>query len=432
MANRSTIDKLRADAHALFNAGVAAADPQVVTAQALEDARSQLEASEAIHIVAGGKAALAMMQAALDVVPTERIVRAVAVTNAENLKDGHTPGGVEAHAGGHPVPDAGGEAGARAIEDAVRAAKRGDLVICLISGGASALLPAPVEGVTLADKIAATEALLRSGADIHAMNIVRTALSRLKGGGLARAATPADVLGLLLSDVPGDDPATIGSGPTVPVARDPRAALAIIEHHDLVEQMPAAVMGYLRDQADLRADDDGFGRVENRVIGSNAISVEAVRRVAAGLGYWPITAADWLDGDVGEACARLLATAGRQSDRPVAVIAGGETTVRVTGDGKGGRNQEMALRFALGAQDSVIDAPWVMLSGGTDGRDGPTDAAGGLVDPQTLDRLSAAGVDLVDHLERNDAYHALAASGDLLMTGATGTNVADLQIVLLG
>lgn len=431
MANTSMIDKLRADAHALFNAGVAAADPQAVTAQALEDARPQIEASDAIHIVAGGKAALAMMQAALDVVPIERIVRAIAVTNAENLQDGAAPGGVEAHAGGHPVPDAGGEAGARAIEDAVRAAKRGDLVICLISGGASALLPAPVEGVTLSDKIAATEALLRSGADIHAMNIVRTALSRLKGGGLARAAAPADVLGLLLSDVPGDDPATIGSGPTVPVARDPKAALAIIESHDLAAQMPAAVMQYLRDQAELRTKDNGFGRVENRVIGSNAISVEAVRRMASGLGYRPVTAADWLDGDVSDACARLLEVANQQASRPVAVIAGGETTVRVTGDGKGGRNQEMALRFALGAQDADVGMPWAMLSGGTDGRDGPTDAAGGLIDPHSLDRLASAGVDLIDHLARNDAYHALAASGDLLMTGATGTNVADLQIVLL-
>ncbi len=431
MTRTTASDTLRADARAIFDAGVAAADPHDVTRRALTEALDRIDAARKVHILAGGKAALAMARAALATVPGGSIERVIAVTNVENITQSSVPEGVEVHVGGHPVPDAGGEAGARAIEDAARAAQAGDLVICLISGGASALLPAPVAGLSLADKIATTQALLRSGADIGEMNTVRTALSRLKGGGLARAAAPADVMGLLLSDVPGDDPATIGSGPSVPVAQDPEAALRVIERYALADKVPAAAMTVLREQ-DARPDAEVLPhRIENRVIGSNAISLAAARHAADALGYESIIAADWLDGDVGEACRRLVEAAVDCPRRPVAVLAGGETTVHVTGNGKGGRNQELALRFALQAEKAGLARPWVMLSGGTDGRDGPTDAAGGLVDPATLGRLDASGGSAADHLDRNDAYHALAAAGDLLMTGATGTNVADLQIVLL-
>ncbi|WP_306119524.1 MULTISPECIES: DUF4147 domain-containing protein [unclassified Roseitalea] len=432
MTDPNTVAAMRADARAIFSAGIAAADPYDATRHALLEHKSAIDAARRVFLLAGGKASLAMMRAALAIVPGDRVTRAVAVTNPENAGSRDGLARVDIHVGGHPLPDAGGAAGAAAIEAAASQAAAGDLVICLISGGASALMPAPVAGVSLDDKIAATGALLRSGADICEVNTVRTALSRLKGGGLARAASPARVLGLILSDVPGDDPATIASGPTVPRDIDPRQALDVIDRYDLAVSMPASVMDHLR-AAPPRAAAPEEG-IENRVIGSNAISLAACEERARALGYDTVIAARWLDGDVAEAAELLIGTtieAAAGHARRLAVLAGGETTVRVVGHGKGGRNQELALRFALAAGEMVPGGPWVMLSGGTDGRDGPTDAAGGLVDPGTVSRMTDAGMAPADRLADNDAYRALKASGDLLMTGPTGTNVADLQIVLM-
>nr|WP_304363591.1 DUF4147 domain-containing protein [Jiella sp. LLJ827] len=407
-----------------FSKAVAAADPAAAVHAALSEYRARLDGDGRIYIAALGKAASAMASAAaaeLGRAPAAGVI--VTTDGGAKLVEG-----CRLIVGGHPLPDSGSVEGGEALLALAEAAQEGDVVLALISGGGSALGVAPSEGLTLEDKTAVTDLLLRSGADITEMNAVRRALSRLKGGGLSEAAAPAFVLSLIVSDVPGDDPATVASGPTAraeggPCARD------VLERYQLLDKVPsavAAVIGKAAKQPKLE-------NVTNRVIASNARSVEAAARALSDRGVRVIQRPGWLDADVGAAAAELFALVQAQANQtgPVAVVAGGETTVHVTGDGLGGRNQEFALRFALLAEEHPLPRDWTFLSGGTDGRDGPTDAAGGIVDAGTLGRMRTAGLDIADCLKRNDAYHALAAAEDLLMTGATGTNVADIQIALM-
>jgi hydroxypyruvate reductase len=290
----------------------------------------------------------------------------------------------------------------------------------LISGGGSALLPAPALGLTLADKAEVNRLLLASGADITEMNLIRQQLSRLKGGGLLRAAAPARVTALILSDVAGDDLRVIASGPTVAPIGTAAEARAALVARGVWDRLPDAVRLHLE-----RAPEPApLPEAENRLIGSNAISVAAMAEAAPGARVVEAP----LVGDVADAAVGIWDTA----SGPGIWLFGGETTVVLRGEGLGGRNQELALRVALEAEARGVAGPWVFLSGGTDGRDGPTEAAGGIVDPGSLGRMRAAGVDPAEYLARNDSNAALAASGDLLVTGATGTNVADLQVLIRG
>lgn len=413
-------------ARRFFDSGVRAADPADAVRRGLFARSGEIARASRVYLLAFGKAAVPMLRAALDVLPRDDIASALAVTNDENIAP---IAGAEVLPAGHPLPDARGARAAEALEAIAARAGEGELVICLISGGASAMLPAPVEGVSLADKIAASNLLLRSGADIVAMNTVRKALSRLKGGGLARAIAPAQCLALILSDVPGDDLRTIASGPTLLETAAPGAAFAIVRDLGLLEQLPASVKAHLS-APPVSAPAD-TSHVENVLVGSNRLSLRAMEDAAASAGFSVHVLSEWLDGDVqtaAEAFARAASAAGHGR---IAILAGGETSVHVTGQGKGGRNQELALRVARELTPKLT-RPWVFLSGGTDGRDGPTDAAGGVVTGATLPRLVDAGVTLEAVLADNDAYHGLAAVDGLLMTGATGTNVADLQVLLLG
>jgi hydroxypyruvate reductase len=426
----SLLKSLRREAVALFLEGVAAANPEQAVAAALVERSATLEQASRIILVAFGKAACPMARAAMPFV-RDRLATAIALTNHENVEpvDGAT-----VIAGGHPIPDKGSIAGAAAIEDAVSRAQDGDLVLVLVSGGGSALLCAPPSGVELADKIALNEALIRSGADICEINAVRPIFSRLKGGQLARLAGKAKVLSLILSDVPGDDIAMIASGPTARPRSSTRRAGEVLDKYGLWQNLPAALerrLEQMNAMPDVTATD--FYNVENVVIGSNAISLRTVADKAKAEFDSVVRASDWLEGDVLDAAAELhrIARAAAQRNGRVAVVCGGETTVRVRGDGKGGRNQELALCFALLNELQPIGRPWVFLSGGTDGLDGPTDAAGGIVDAGSSDWMRQNGHDPIGSLENNDSYHALACSGDLLITGATGTNVADIQIVLM-
>lgn len=426
----SLLKSLRQDAMSLFRHGVAAANPEQAVAAALVDRSAMVEQASRVILVAFGKAACSMARAALPFV-LDRLVTAIALTNHENVEPVN---GVEVIAGGHPIPDKGSIAGAAAIERAVSRAQDGDLVLVLVSGGGSALLCAPPSGIELADKIALNEALIRSGADISEINAVRPIFSRLKGGQMARLAGKAQVLSLILSDVPGDDIATIASGPTARPRSSARRALEVLDKYGLWQNLPAALKCRL-EQMNAMTDTTptDFDNVENIVIGSNAISLRAVVGKAEAKFGSVVHASDWLEGDVLDAATKLhrIARAAAKRNGPVAVVCGGETTVKVRGNGKGGRNQELALCFALLNELQPIDRPWVFLSGGTDGRDGPTNAAGGIVDAGSLDWMRQLGHDPVGSLENNDSYHALACSGDLLISGATGTNVADIQVVLM-
>jgi hydroxypyruvate reductase len=398
----------RARAEGLFRIGVAAADPAGAVARALADFAPP---PGRLVVVAVGKAALRMAGAALERLPASR---AVVVTNNENAGP---LAGAAVHAAGHPVPDARGLAAGEAVIAAVSGLGEGDALLALISGGGSALLPAPVAGVPLADKAAVNRLLLASGAPIEAMNLVRQNLSRLKGGGLARLAAPARVTALILSDVVGDDLRAIASGPTVAPLGDAAAAAAVLRAHGIWDDCPASVRAHLA----AARPAPPVPEADNRLIGSNALSVAAMAAAAPGARV-PGGA---LVGDVAEAAARIVAEGG-----PGVTLRGGETTVRLTGRGLGGRNQELALRVALAAEAAGWPPGWAFLSGGTDGRDGPTEAAGGLVDAGTLARIRAAGLDPAALLADNDSNRALAAAGDLVVTGGTGTNVADLQVLI--
>lgn len=424
----AAIAALRADAEAFFRAGVRAADPAAAIEAALSAQREALTAARRIVLVAFGKAAVPMVRAAMPFV-AGKLKDALALTNYENAV---AVEGVEVFAAGHPIPDGNGVRGAGEIASAVASVGEGELALVLVSGGGSALLCAPAEGVSLADKISLNAALIRSGADITEINTVRSMVSRLKGGRLARLAHRGRLLALVLSDVPGDDLATIASGPTVPSRATAASAIAILKKYALLDTLPEGMAKHLEDVApdeDLAAD---IPHARSLIVGSNRLSIEAAERAAHAAGYATLPGHTWLKGDVSAAATDLHAMAARAGDGRIAIVSGGEPVVMLTGGGKGGRNQELALRFALAGEAAPLDRPWAFLSGGTDGRDGPTDAAGAVVDRATPARMRAAGMDIAARLAENDSNPILEASGDLLVTGATGTNVADIQIILLG
>ncbi|MFV0302884.1 MAG: glycerate kinase [Paracoccus sp. (in: a-proteobacteria)] len=399
----------------LIRAGIAAADPAACVTTALDRALADPPAAGGRwHVIALGKAARAMAVAALAGLPEG--TPALVITNAGN--DAPLPG-ARVLTSGHPVPDAAGEAAAREVEAILQATGPDDRVLGLISGGGSAMLPAPITGLTLKDKQAVNKILLAGGADITETNLIRQSLSRLKGGGWLRASR-ASVTALILSDVPGDDLRVIASGPTVAPIGTVDEAAATARRLGIWDDLPGAVQ-----EALMRGDDRGpLPEARNILIGSNAQSVAAM--VAGEASAAPIA----LEGDVQD-CAEAILQAVRDLPEGAAMAFGGETTVTLTGKGMGGRNQELALRFARLA-NGALPGDWIFASVGTDGRDGPGQAAGGLVGPGTIALIRKAGIDPEDALSRNDSTPALKAGGALVTTGPTGTNVADLAIFLRG
>lgn len=333
----------------------------------------------------------------------------------------------------HPVPDAAGRAAAGRIFELVQGLTEDDLVLCLISGGGSALLAMPAEGITLEDKQAVNKALLASGATISEMNTVRKHLSAIKGGRLAKAAYPARVVALMISDVPGDDPSIIASGPTVPDPSTKADAIGIIEKYDL--DLPANVRRAL-DAADEtpKPDDPCFERVENIMIATPQASLEAAAEVARAAGVTPVILGDSIEGEsrdvalVHAGIARQCAMRGQPEKPPCVLISGGETTITLKGKGKGGRNTEFLLALAI-ALDGLPDI--YALAGDTDGVDGSEDNAGALIYPDTLKRAEEAGLNPKAMLADNDPYTFFKGIGDLLETGPTMTNVNDLRAILI-
>jgi glycerate 2-kinase len=334
----------------------------------------------------------------------------------------------------HPEPDAAGLAASRRLLEAVEGLAPDDLVIALIAGGGSALLPAPPEGLTLEDEIAVNRALLASGAPISEMNVVRKHISRIKGGRLAKAAAPARVVSLIVSDIPGDAPSLVASGPTVPDAGTPAMARDVVRTWRL--DLPPAVLAHLESSAAAAPDpgDPAFARNDLRIIASAAVSLEAAQAAARAAGIPAVILSDAIEGearDVGRvhaAIAREVAARGRPFAKRVVLLSGGETTVTVRGHGKGGRNGELLLAFAL-AVDGVAGIH--ALAADTDGIDGSEDNAGGFADGGTAGRVRAAGRDPRALLAANDAWTALEAAGDLFVTGPTGTNVNDFRAILI-
>lgn len=447
------IHTMRKDALRIFEAGIDAADPYQAVKRCLRvdhqsieilldsDGREQKRVGRwsKIHLIAFGKAACAMAQAASEIIPATLLAgRGIAVTNYENMR---AVDHVDVIGASHPLPDEAGLNAAKRIAERVQQAQANELVLVLVSGGGSALIPCPVDGISLQEKIATTDLLLACGANINQINGVRKHLSKLKGGGLARMAAPADLHALILSDVLGDDLSTIASGPTVPDDSTYADAIAVFKAKGIWDQTPSAVRRHL-EQGQLgsipetpKSGDPSFERTSQTLVGSNTLSVGTIMKAAQDQGYESRLYSRQLCGIARDEAEKLALHAKQLIagglSRPLALLAGGETTVILKGNGRGGRNQEMALAFALAAEQHGLPGNWTFLSGGTDGRDGPTDAAGGLVDPESIQRMTKAGISPGEHLENNDAYAALTHSQDLLNTGATGTNVADLQILLI-
>lgn len=334
----------------------------------------------------------------------------------------------------HPEPDAAGLEATGRLFAAVEGLTADDLVIALICGGGSALLPAPPEGVTLEDEIALNRALLASGAPISAMNVVRKHVSRIKGGRLALAAAPARVASLVVSDIPGDDPWLVASGPTVPDAAGVAQAREVVRRYRL--ELPQAVRDHLAGEACAAPDpnDPAFARNSVSIIASSGVSLEAAAEAAAAAGVPAAILSDAVEGEAREvarvhaAIAREVAGRDRPFARPVVLLSGGETTVTLRGKGKGGRNCEFLLSLALEIEGV---AGVTALAADTDGIDGASDAAGGIVDGGTAGRIRDKGRDPARLLEENDAWTALDLAGDLFVTGPTGTNVNDFRAILI-
>lgn len=439
---------LKTDAVDIFRAGLEAANAAEAVKRNLKFSRAGLRAGQEtlalnnfdrIYVVGAGKACAAMAFALEEVVGADRIAGGTI-----NVKHGHTkpkPKRIKVYECGHPVPDAQGERGAHEMEKLLRGLNRRDLVFVLISGGASALLPAPAPPVTLAAKQKVTNQLLKCGADIFELNAVRKHLSLLKGGQLASLAYPATVVSLILSDVIGDPLDVIGSGPTAADSSTYGDALRVLSDFRLTKKVPRSVMARLEEgaagriQETPKAGDRIFANVHNVVVGSNRLALQAAAREAKRLGYHTLILSSSIQGETRDAARthaeilREIVKSESPLSRPACLLSGGETTVTVTGTGKGGRNQEFALASAIYLSN---EENWAVLSAGTDGTDGPTDAAGAFADGSTLRRADKRGISASQHLMKNDAYPFFDCLGDLMRTGPTGTNVMDLHVLLAG
>jgi hydroxypyruvate reductase len=396
-----------------------------------------LDRVERVWVVGGGKAATAMASALLSILG-ERLTGGLAVTKYDHVDPSLDTGPVEMVEAGHPLPDEAGVDGAQRMADLLAETTEHDLVLAVISGGGSALMTLPAEGLSLDDLQATTNLLLRCGATIVELNMVRKHLSGIKGGGLARLAAPAPVASLVLSDVVGDPLDVIASGPLSPDTSTFEDAWAVIERFDLDEALPPAVRK--RFQAGLsgrlaetpKPGDPLFERVQNVIVGSNRQAAQAAVETARALGLNALLLSTYVEGEAREvarvaaALAKELVYYDRPIARPACLVWGGETIVRVRGEGKGGRNQELALAAAQ-AMEGL--AGIVLMALGTDGTDGPTDAAGAVATGETIARARSLGLVPEIYLDHNNSYVFFDTLGDLIRTGPTGTNVNDLLLI---
>lgn len=396
-----------------------------------------LAAYERVFVVGGGKAG-SPMAATLAEILGDRITAGLVNVKRGYIQEG--VGKIEIIEAGHPTPDEAGKQGAQRIAETLADSTERDLVICLISGGGSALLTLPVSDISLADVQSLTDTLLRCGATINEINAVRKHISRIKGGNLARLAYPAEVVSLILSDVVGNSLDVIASGPTVPDTTAFQDAYRVLERYRILNKVPPSIVEHLK--AGLAGDveetpkegDKAFGRVHNLIIGSNEVAAQAAVEKAKELGLASMLLSTYVEGEareVGKVFAALgkeIARYGRPLERPACLVAGGETTVTIRGQGKGGRNQELALAVAL-AIEGWEDVYVVSLA--TDGTDGPTDAAGAIATGSTLTRACKLGLSAEEYLADNDSYHFFEVLEDLIIPGPTNTNVNDLIFVFV-
>ncbi len=395
-----------------------------------------LNAFDKIFLVGSGKASTSMAQA-IEEIFGDRLTKGVITTKYGHLLPLKKTKIIEA---GHPIPDQKGYEGARKIQRLLKESGPKDLVIFLLSGGGSALLPFPADHIDLREKQEVTQLLLDCGADIKEINTIRKHISMMKGGWLAKWAYPSTVIAFILSDVVGDQLDVIGSGPTVPDPSTFEEAWEILKKYDLLNEISPSIQKRLRSGKEGKVEETPkpgeivFEKVYNSLIGSNILALLEAKKEAESLGFNTVILSSSIEGETREASrfhtaiAKEVLSSGNPIPRPACILSGGETTVTIKGNGLGGRNQEFVLTGAL--EISGIERV-ILLSGGTDGTDGPTDATGALADHTTVQRAKAMGLNPKVHLENNDAYPFFQKLGDLLITGPTHTNVMDVRIILV-
>jgi glycerate 2-kinase len=445
-----SLDEMKQIVKAIFSKALAAVDPLKILKERIRIEKGRLrirmeEKSEIvfdlhafnkIFLVGTGKASNSMAQAVEEIFD-DRITKGVITTKYGHLLPLKKVKVIEA---GHPIPDQTGYEGAKEIRGLLRESGANDLVIFVLSGGGSALLPFPADGIELKEKQEVTQFLLDCGADIKEINTIRKHISQIKGGWLARWAHPSTVITFILSDVVGDQLDVIGSGPTVPDLSTFEEAWEILKKYDLPNKIAPSIQEHLRLGREGRVKetpkpgDVVFEKVYNSLIGTNILALRSAEEEATSLGFNTLILSSSIVGETREAArfhtaiAKEVISSGNPIPKPACILSGGETTVTIKGNGLGGRNQEFALAGAL--EISEIEKI-VLLSGGTDGTDGPTDASGAVADHTTVRRAKSMGLDPKAHLQNNDAYPFFQKLGDLLMTGPTHTNVMDVRILLV-
>jgi glycerate 2-kinase len=437
---------LRSAARSIFRFSLKAVDPfyaikkQVKLVEDnlwVKDNFYNLKEIKRILVIGAGKASAPMAQA-VEKILGPRIHKGVVVT-----KHGYVVPlkRIQLVEGGHPLPDRGGIEGTKRILKLISNLRQNDLVICLVSGGGSSLFVSPSPGISLKDKKELTDQLLRCGANIQEINAIRKHISRVKGGRLAQLAYPAYVITLILSDVIGNKIDSIASGPTAPDTTTFSDCLRIIQKYKLKDKIPGSIYDHLKKgtqgktEETPKSGDPIFKKVRNFIIGSNALALEAAKQKAEELCFNTVILSKPVSGDTTRAAVRHANLAkgvqekGDPVSPPACLVSGGETTVKIRGRGLGGRNQEFVL---VGATKIAGMKNMVMLSAGTDGTDGPTDAAGAICDGKTIERALQKGLDPKQYLNNNDSYHFFQKLGDLLKTGPTNTNVMDIHLILVG
>jgi len=437
-------------AKAIFSRALTAVDPSNILKDRIRIQRDRLsikmegdsekvfdlDAFDKIFVVGSGKASNAMAQA-IEEIFGDRLTKGVITTKYGHLLPLKKTKIIEA---GHPIPDQKGYEGAKKIQRLLKESGPKDLVIFLLSGGGSALLPFPPGHINLKEKQEVTQLLLDCGADIKEINTIRKHISMIKGGWLAKWAYPSTVIGFILSDVVGDRLDVIGSGPTVPDPSTFEEAWEILKKYDLLKEISLSIQKHLQSGKEGKVEETPkpgevvFEKVYNSLIGSNILALLEAKKEAESLGLNTVILSSSIEGETREAArfhiavAKEVISSGNPIPRPACILSGGETTVTIKGNGLGGRNQEFVLAGAL--EISGIEKV-VILSGGTDGSDGPTDATGALADHTTIQRAITLGLNPKANLENNDAYPFFQKLGDLLITGPTHTNVMDVRILLV-
>jgi hydroxypyruvate reductase len=445
-----SLDEMKRTAKAIFSKALSAVDPSKILKERIRIERDRLsikmqgdseklfdlKAFHKIVLVGTGKAS-SSMALAIEELFGDRMTKGVITTKYGHLLPLKQTQIIEA---GHPIPDRKGYEGARKIQRLLKESGPNDLVIFLLSGGGSALLPFPADGIELKEKQEVTQLLLDSGADIKEINTVRKHISWMKGGWVAKWAYPSTVIALILSDVVGDQLDVIGSGPTVPDPSTFEEAWEILKKYGLLNEIAPSIRKHLQSGREGKVEETpkpgeaAFEKVSNILIGSNILALREAKKEAESLGFNTLILSSSIEGETREASrfhtavAKEVISSRNPIPRPACILSGGETTVTIKGKGLGGRNQEFVLAGAL--EISGVEKV-VLLSGGTDGTDGPTDASGALADHTTVHRAKTMGLNPKAHLENNDAYPFFQKLGDLLITGPTHTNVMDVRIILV-